>query len=177
MNRLVRASLRIVGIALVLAVALAMPGKVAACTCGELVDGSVVFTGSATGGPVGGTFGPTAGVYQFAVDGVTHGDPGDGRVFTPFPFGGCGRTFEIGARYEVHARVVDPDAVYRPSGLIPRARLTTTSCMAGGLLAPAPSSSWQPLPAAGVVAGLAVLGAGIAIVWIHRRRRGAPERR
>lgn len=93
-----------------------------------LTPGEVVFTGTVTDSPncsflLRDAFEGTADVFTFDVESVTRGDPMDGRVYTSSGHGGCGRVFELGATYRVHADVVDPDAKYlgrRPGVLVSR---------------------------------------------------------
>lgn len=133
-----------------LGLTLAAPASVAACLCsgpgpgGNVVLGpnTVLFTGAvtaatdlhtgdrheATGRLYRGT------VYTFEVYEITHGDPGKGLVFTPAGAGACGRDFQLGASYLVHAEVVDPDALV--VGSPPTVPLATLSCSGGEQLGP-----------------------------------------
>ena len=135
---------------------LTAPAFVAACLCaGELPDqiaygpDHVVFEGTVIAGtelPARDVPGPGRSpdpgtevyqggfVYTFDVHEVVHGDPGDGRVYTPGWSGSCGREFQLGAPYRVYAEVVDPDA--RWIGGTPTVPLATGLCSGGEQLGP-----------------------------------------
>jgi hypothetical protein len=158
----------------VLAIALAAPMQVAACLCGRSDSNAsdVVFTGTAVDVPGDGPFLGVAGVYRFDVDEVQKGDAGDGQVFSPSGAGGCGRVFEIGAKYLVHADLVDPEADWDGFGR-PGASLATHACMEGSLLEPAPPP--RALEQGWVVAGLiglvvVAVGSGVAFAYGQRAR-------
>lgn len=161
-------------IALLALVGLSMsaPVSVVACQCGELEEGDVVFTGTVVDSPNELTLlhdirPADPGVYTFDVESVTRGDARDGRVSS----GGatCEGSYEVGAKYRVHARHGPEDE----NGV----SLAMGPCMvAPELMAPpAPLTAlpYWALSLRGVlvlsVAGLALLlGIGAYLYWRPR---------
>lgn len=160
----------------VIGLGLTAPASVAACLCaGELPDevaygpDYVVFEGTVTAGtelPERVGF-----VYTFDVHEVVHGDPGDGRVYTPGWSGSCGREFQLGAPYRVNAEVVDPDE--RWIGGTPTVPLATGLCSGGEQLGPSnPLIALTGLGIGDLAGGVIVLGlvAGLGVyLWNLRR--------
>lgn len=168
------------------ALTLMAPASVAACICsgpgpgGDIALGpdTVVFTGTVTDGTdlyTGERHEATGRLYRgiiytFEVDKLTHGDPGKGWVFTTGSPGSCGRKFQLGATYLVHAHVVDPEAPY--VGSVPTVPLATNECSGTEQLGPPnPLIAWTGLGYRGLslaVTGL-VLVAGVGVYFFRRR--------
>jgi hypothetical protein len=148
--------------ALVVVLSLALPRPAAACLCaGEPGDGDVIFSGTVTDGPRSFPFDGLAGVYSFDVDRAFIGSPGDARVYTPAGYGGCGRSFERGHKYVVHAREVDPGVPYLSE--IPGVPLVTDSCLRGSEISTVPLLGIESgSRAAGIVTPLT----GIAVLLV-----------
>jgi LPXTG-motif cell wall-anchored protein len=160
--------------------ALVVPQVVVACLCSHVDRGDVVFIGTVTDSPnrsilLRDVFEGAAGVYTFDVDSVTRGDPKDGRVYTPAGFGGCGRVFELGATYRVHAEVVTPDD--QLLGRRPGVALATGTCMEGELLDPPDQVvAFQSLIFTPQGIGLMAVGLGLVAgtgIYARRRRRSS----
>lgn len=162
--------MRAAWIALVIALALlgAEPDQVAACMC-EARAGDVIFTGTVTSavprnGPHRGSM-----IYSFNVESVERGSAGDGRVYSRTGAGHgafCGRDFVIGAKYRVHADVVDPAQEYMQE--TPTVPLVTGHCLEGEQLGwPSPVIPGSPLFPI-TLGGLALAGA--VSVYLFRRR-------
>jgi hypothetical protein len=180
---LVRPLRLLVGCAVALSVVAFLASAAAACTCaGSARPGAVVFTGTVVDTPEDFAlelFSGSAGVFTFDIESVTRGDPGDGRVFTGYGFGGCGWTYQLGATYLVHAAIVEPDGEWL--GLRPGVPLATDSCMQGAQVAPAwPGSvigAWlgRPPVALGAVGVLMALAAVYLVVRGRQRHATTPS--
>jgi len=119
-------------------------------------------------GPPASVLWATAGVYAFAIEDEIRGDAGDGRVFTPFPFGGCGHLFELYARYEVHARNINPSQTNTQTGAAPGVPLQTDSCL------PIVQVTKAPLPMHLLETGANGVLVGAVVVKVRRGRIRAP---
>jgi hypothetical protein len=102
-----------------------------------------------------------AGVYSFDVDRAFIGNPGEARVYTRAGYGGCGRNFERGHKYVVHAREVDPGVPDRSE--IPGVPLVTDICLRGSEISTVPLLGIESdSQAAGIVTPLA----GVAMLMV-----------
>ncbi len=172
MRRQTRSLVALGLVAALVAVGLVAPRLVAACLCGPAYEYpfDVVFVGTLVDDPNEGQFLGTAGVYRFEIDEVRTGDAGDGRVHSPAGYGGCGFAFEIGAKYLVHARRVDPDADVDGQGR-PGVSLATSTCMGGSQLAPAPPPALMDALGGPILVGVLGVAAAVGVVVVVQRRR------
>ena len=143
-----------------LGITLSVPAFVAACVCGDLAEGDVVFDGTVVDSPNEAFLfpelsPPSSGVYTFAVSSVIRGNALDGRVFSGQ--GDCTRSFEVGATYRVHAQLSAPD---QEASAPADARLATGQCLAGELLEGPPPLN-RAVDWARSVPGALVLGIGL----------------
>ena len=165
-------------VAAVLVMLSATPAR--ALLCAEIGTGDVVFVGTVVDVPSGSELFPSSGVYRFAVQDLLVGDPGDGRIYNPPPYGGAGFAFRLGETYRVHARAMT-EGEFGFADLPAGVTLTADGCLATSEVPMSPASmvrgigAWVGHFAPHIAVVISAVAAAFLVIRGMRARKQQPS--